>query len=310
MTNKRKVSELEKASEKLGTVALEIFEWFKGKHKADNENRNNLIIACYDYLKVQEKADSNSDNHSFSGLSDLIFGLVGLDEREHHDSYFRKFANNCVKGGLLLHWQDIKKDDDDGTCIVGLQFAKKNSVNWQKTFKTKKIGDSKKRVSFRHNIIKGDLIAPYSLIESMVSQDNDKVENTDDTLLLVGNNIIQSLYKRFKDTSTQELSDDITAEKIPAVYSCVEAMKVLNDMLFDLTKDDSKTKSAFIDKDFIKGIATLKENLTALETINNNLNVDDAEGGKNDYWTTQKKENKKLVGTAQLTELKKTMEGK
>ena len=122
----KKISALEKASEKLGTIALDVYAWFNQKHKDDNKNRNLFISAVYDYLKVLEVADSNSDNHSFKQLSDLIWSLVGLQENEHNNSYFRKFANVCVKGGLLLHWQDIKKEDENGDVIQKLQFAKKD----------------------------------------------------------------------------------------------------------------------------------------------------------------------------------------
>ena len=114
----KKISALEKASEKLGTIALDVYAWFQTKHKDDNKNRNLFISAVYDYLKVLAVADSNSDNHSFKQLSDLIWSLVGLQENEHNNSYFRKFANVCVKGGLLLHWQEIKKEDKDSPKTV------------------------------------------------------------------------------------------------------------------------------------------------------------------------------------------------
>ena len=77
-------------------------------------------------------------------------------------------------------------------------------------------------------------------------------------------------------------------------------------MFFDLTKDENKTRSAMVDKDFNKHYKSLKQNILALDTINNDLNINDGEGGKNDYWSNQKK----LVGKTQLTELKKTMENK
>ena len=303
----KKVTALEKASEKLGTIALDVYEWFKTKHQADNKNRNLFISAVYDYLKVLEVADSNSDNHSFKQLSDLIWSLVGLQENEHNNSYFRKFANVCVKGGLLLHWQDIKKEDDNNICLQDLHFAKKDKVTWKKTFKIK----DKKRVSFRHQILKGDLVIPYSLLEPMVADNkNDKVHNEDPTLLLVGNENINNLYKRFKDITSQELSDDIEADKTPMISSLIICMKVLNEEFLDLTKDDNKTRSAMVDKDFSKHFKTLQENILAINTINQDLNIDDGKNGKNDYWSNQKKENAKLVGTAKLTELKTKMEGK
>ena len=300
----KKVTALEKASEKLGTIALDVYEWFKTKHQADNKNRNLFISAVYDYLKVLEVADSNSDNHSFKQLSDLIWSLVGLQENEHNNSYFRKFANVCVKGGLLLHWQDIKKEDDNNICLQDLHFAKKDKVTWKKTFKIK----DKKRVSFRHQILKGDLVIPYSLLEPMVADNkNDKVENVDDTLLLVGNENINNLYKRFKDITSQELSDDIEADKTPMISSLIICMKVLNEEFLDLTKDDNKTRSAMVDKDFSKHFKTLQENILAINTINQDLNIDDGKNGKNDYWSNQKKADAKLVGKAQLTELKEKL---
>ena len=299
----KKVTALEKASEKLGTIALDVFEWFKGNHNENNKHRNKLINAVYDYLKVLEVADSNTDNHSFNQLTKHIFALVGLDEQEHNNSYFRKFANNCVKGGLLLHWQDIKKEDENGNVIEKLQFAKKDKVTWKKTFKIK----DKKRISFRHNILIGDLVAPYSLLEpSVVDKDNDKIDNEDNTLLLVGNDNIINLYKRYKDIETKELTEDIQADKTPELSSLIQSMKVLNEMFFDLTKDENKTRSAMVDKDFNKHYKSLKQNILALDTINNDLNINDGEGGKNDYWSNQKK----LVGKTQLTEPKKTMENK
>ena len=139
---------------------------------------------------------------------------------------------------------------------------------------------------------------------------NDKVENADDTLLLVGNENINNLYKRFKDITSQELSDDIEADKTPMISSLIICMKVLNEEFLDLTKDDNKTRSAMVDKDFSKHFKTLQENILAINTINQDLNIDDGKNGKNDYWSNQKKADAKLVGTAQLTELKKTMEGK
>ena len=300
----KKVTALEKASEKLGTIALDVFEWFKGNHNENNKHRNKLINAVYDYLKVLEVADSNTDNHSFNQLTKHIFALVGLDEQEHNNSYFRKFANNCVKGGLLLHWQDIKKEDENGDVIQKLQFAKKDKVTWKKTFKIK----DKKRVSFRHQILKGDLVIPYSLLEPMVADNkNDKVHNEDPTLLLVGNENINNLYKRFKDITSQELSDDIEADKTPELFSVIDAMKVVNEMFLDLTKDDNKTRSAMVDKDFSKHFKTLQENILAINTINQDLNIDDGKNGKNDYWSNQKKADAKLVGKAQLTELKEKL---
>ena len=303
----KKVSALEKASEKLGTIALDVYAWFQTKHKDDNKNRNLFISAVYDYLKVLAVADSNSDNHSFKQLSDLIWSLVGLQENEHNNSYFRKFANVCVKGGLLLHWQDIKKEDDNNICLENLHFAKKDKVTWKKTFKIK----DKKRVSFRHQILKGDLVIPYAVLEPMVADNKgEKIDNEDNTLLLCGNEDINKLYKRFKDITTQELSDDIEADKTPELFSVIDAMKVLNEMFLDLTKDDNKTRSAMVDKDFSKHFKTLQENILAINTINQDLNIDDGKGGKNDYWSNQKKVNEKLVGKAQLTELKKVMENK
>ena len=299
----KKVTALEKASEKLGTIALDVYAWVNQKHKDDNKNRSLFISAVYDYLKVLEVADSNSDNHSFKQLSDLIWSLVGLQENEHNNSYFRKFANVCVKGGLLLHWQDIKKEDDNNICIENLHFAKKDKITWKKTFKIK----DKKRVSFRHQILKGDLVIPYSLLEPMVADNKgDKVDNEDNTLLLVGNDNIINLYKRYKDIETKELTEDIQADKTPELSSLIQSMKVLNEMFFDLTKDENKTRSAMVDKDFNKHYKSLKQNILALDTINNDLNINDGEGGKNDYWSNQKK----LVGKTQLTEPKKTMENK
>ena len=300
----KKISALEKASEKLGTIALDVYAWFNQKHKDDNKNRNLFISAVYDYLKVLEVADSNSDNHSFKQLSDLIWSLVGLQENEHNNSYFRKFANVCVKGGLLLHWQDIKKEDDNNICIENLHFAKKDKITWKKTFKIK----DKKRVSFRHQILKGDLVIPYSLLEPMVADNKgDKIDNEDNTLLLCGNDNINNLYKRFKDITSQELSDDIEADKTPELFSVIDAIKVVNEMFLDLTKDDNKTRSAMVDKDFSKHFKTLQENILAINTINQDLNIDDGKNGKNDSWTNDKKKTKELekkIGTAQLSAIK------
>ena len=93
----KKISALEKASEKLGTIALDVYAWFQTKHKDDNKNRNLFISAVYDYLKVLEVADSNSDNHSFKQLSDLIWSLVGLQENEHKNYYFSKRRNRGIR---------------------------------------------------------------------------------------------------------------------------------------------------------------------------------------------------------------------
>ena len=125
-------------------------------------------------------------------------------------------------------------------------------------------------------------------------------------MLLVGNDNIINLYKRYKDIETKELTEDIQADKTPELSSLIQSMKVLNEMFFDLTKDENKTRSAMVDKDFNKHYKSLKQNILALDTINNDLNINDGEGGKNDYWSNQKK----LVGKTQLTELKKTMENK
>ena len=49
----KKVTALEKASEKLGTIALDVFEWFKGNHNENNKHRNkrNSDLSFY-YLLI------------------------------------------------------------------------------------------------------------------------------------------------------------------------------------------------------------------------------------------------------------------
>ena len=85
-------------------------------------------------------------------------------------------------------------------------------------------------------ILIGDLVAPYSLLEpSVVDKDNDKIDNEDNTLLLVGNDNIINLYKRYKDIETKELTEDIQADKTPELSSLIQSMIVLNEMFFDLT---------------------------------------------------------------------------
>ena len=62
-----------------------------------------------------------------------------------------------------------------------------------------------------------------------------------------------------------------------------------------------------VDKDFSKHFKTLQENILAINTINQDLNIDDGQGGKNDWATNDKKKTKELekkLGVAQLDAIK------
>ena len=121
---------LENAQQILCKNLKTIFVGFNDLQPKLSDFRNQFIKHTYDYLKVLRIEDKNKDNHSFNKLTRTIFELVNLDESKNNHSYFRKFANTCVQGALLLHWQDEQKIDDNEIVLNGLEFATKNSVVW------------------------------------------------------------------------------------------------------------------------------------------------------------------------------------
>ena len=101
-------NKLLKAQNELGKNLKPFVSKIINKNKDLRKDRDTIIKFVYDYIQILKIEDKDTDNHSFSKLSRTVFDSVNLDMTEHHNTYFRKFANVCVQGALLLHWQDLK----------------------------------------------------------------------------------------------------------------------------------------------------------------------------------------------------------
>ena len=305
-------NKLLKAQNELGKNLKPFVSKIINKNKDLRKDRDTIIKFVYDYIQILKIEDKDTDNHSFSKLSRTVFDSVNLDMTEHHNTYFRKFANVCVQGALLLHWQDLKILDNKGnnTVIKNLQFAKKDTVNWEKNkYKVVKKDGKKQAWRMQHSIDKGQLVAPHNLLISFFMNGSEKILNDKTTLITVDNKDITNLYNSFRDISARELDEQEQVDdslEHPKMNSIIDAIKVLSEMFKDATMDKNFVASCFVDKRFIGAYDELEQQQLNLKKCNSSNVVDTGKGGKDDYWSNQKK----LVGKAQLTELKKTMENK
>ena len=311
-------NKLLKAQNDLGKNLKPFVNKIINKNKDLRKDRDAIIKLVYDYIQVLKIEDKDTDNHSFSKLSKTVFDSVGLDMTEHHNTYFRKFANVCVQGALLLHWQDLEILDNKGnnTVIKNLQFAKKDTVNWETNkYKVVKKDGKKSAWKMQHSIDKGQLVAPHNLLVPFFMNGSEKVLNDKEnnrsyaTLITVDNRDITNLYNSFRDKSARELDEQEQVDDSldhPQMTSLVNAMKVLSELFKDATMDKNFVASCFVDKRFISAYEELEQQQLNLKKCNSSNVVDTGKGGKDDYWTSQKK----LVGKTQLTELKKTMGNK
>ena len=284
------------------------------KHTDLRKIRDTFIQFVYDYIQVLKIEDKDTDNHSYSKLTKTVFDSVNLNQSEHNNTYFKKFANVCVRGALLFHWQDNKKTDnqDNDTVINGLQFSKTDTVNWEiRKHQTTGSGNEKKVVRIQHSIDKGMLVAPFNLLTSEFIVKNKKEQNTDTTLLTVDNTDINFLYGLFKDISARELNENEAIKdslEHPKMNSVIDAIKVLSEMFKDMTMDKNFVASCFVDKRFIDAYGELEQQQLNLKKCNSNIVIDTGTGGKDDWATNDKKKTKELekkMGTAQLNALKK-----
>jgi hypothetical protein len=305
-------NKLLKAQNDLGKNLKPFVNKIINKNKDLRKDRDSIIKFVYDYIQILKIEDKDTDNHSFSKLSRTVFDSVNLDMTEHHNTYFRKFANVCVQGALLFHWQDLKILDNKGnnTVIKNLQFAKKDSVNWEiNKYKVVKKDNKKTAWRMQHPIDKGQLVAPHNLLIPFFMNGSEKIVNDKTTLLTVDNRDITNLYNSFRDISARELDEQEQVDdslEHPQMTSLISAIKVLSELFKDATMDKNFVASCFVDKNFISAYDELEQQQLNLKKCNSSNVVDTGKGGKDDYWSNQKK----LVGKTKLTELKKTMENK
>jgi hypothetical protein len=284
------------------------------KHTDLRKIRDTFIQFVYDYIQVLKIEDKDTDNHSYSKLTKTVFDSVNLNQTEHNNSYFKKFANVCVRGALLFHWQDNKKTDNQNNDIVinGLQFSKIDTVNWEiRKHQTVGSGNEKKVVRIQHSIDKGMLVAPFKLLTSEFIVKNKKEANTDSTLLTVDNTDINFLYGLFKDISARELNEQQAIDDSlshPEMNKVILAIQVLSEQFKDMTLDKNFVASCFVDKRFLSAYDELEQQQLNLKKCNNQSVVDTGKGGKDDSWTNDKKKTRELerkVGSAQLNAIKK-----
>ncbi len=138
---------------------------------------------------------------------------------------------------------------------------------------------------------------------------SEKIVYDKTTLLTVDNRDITNLYNSFRDISARELDEQEQVDdslEHPQMTSLISAIKVLSELFKDATMDKNFVASCFVDKNFISAYDELEQQQLNLKKCNSSNVVDTGKGGKDDYWSNQKK----LVGKTKLTELKKTMENK
>ena len=294
-------SKLEIATDILGKSIKPIFTGFNDTNFKLENYRNDFISYAYDYLKVLRTEDSNEDNHSFNAINKTIFNLVNLDETKNHHTYFRKFSNTCVKGALLLHWQDLKKCDENDIELSGLTFAKDKSVNWLDI--KGRINKDKTQYRIQYSIRKGMLLAPYNFLVPTIIVKNKKEINEDATMIIVDAEKIKNLYARYKDTTARDIEDNQAIEINPTMDGIITALNVASDMLKDLTRDRNLVASCFVHDKFNNAWQELKEQQNNVEIVRNKNNVDDAP-------TPAELKKMGVVNPAELVKLKSKLENK
>ena len=273
------------AQKEMASKVKSIFKWFNDNQVIKlADKRNEFVKIAYDYLQVLKNEDSNTDKHSLTKITKVIFDAVGLKSNEYNSKYFRKFANTCVQGSLLLHWQDIKKKSNDGNAqvLTGIAFAKKETFTWQKfEGQTFTENGKKKARAVQHNIKVGMLVIPFNVLQPTIIVKNERVINNDNTLITLDGEGIKRLYARFKDITQQDIDDETSINESVNNPELVDFINAIN-------KCSSLYKQSTMDIDFVADCYVNSEWQKAHTELNTQMN---------NFEIARKKDNEKLAPT-------------